>query len=422
MTTVSRTLRAVIASLIALFGAGALVGCPPRPLIMADALDRGPFFIKCGAAGEACCRAPAASQVPSLGPLVACQVGLGCDIQTNTCVAPCGGTGQVCCDGPETRAPKWTADGKVYSPNTWDMQEMCRAGACDRQSHRCFDCGTVDGQRCCPPDAAQATARCIGERLSCEFDPTKPFMQGGVCIKCGIAGRPPCEWGCDPGFDLLKGLCQVCGGENQVPCDKGCKPGLGMVGGVCRACGGVNQIPCDKGCNAGLGVLRGLCAACGGAGQGPCDKGCNPGMRAVNGVCTLCGGLNQPPCTNGCNYPYRVAGGVCKPCGGLKQVPCDVGCDGGLTIINGVCSTPPTSEAPTCAQASEACVAEFVAGKHCCKAPVAPSPLICIYGSCKTCVPRGQDCPAFGNQTCCTYGDVCRLDAETFRTTCGLPG
>ena len=422
MPSAYRCVRAVITSLVAIVSAGSLVGCAPRPFTQADITDRAPFFLKCGAAGEACCRAPASSQVPSLGPLVACNVGLGCDIQTNTCVSPCGGTGQVCCDGPETRAPKWTADGKVYSPNTWDMQEMCRAGACERQSHRCFDCGTADGQPCCPPDAAQATARCIGDRLSCNFDPNT-FFERGTCIKCGIRGRPPCDYsGCDPGLDLLKGLCEICGGEGQVPCDKGCKPPLGKVGGICRTCGGVNQIPCDNGCNPGLGVRQGLCVACGGANQGPCDKGCNPGLRSINGVCTPCGGLNQPPCNNGCNYPYRVAGGVCKPCGHLGQVPCDVGCDGGLVIINNVCSTPPTSEPPTCAQLGEACVADFVAGKHCCKPPNTSTPLLCIPPGCKACIPRGEVCPAFGNQTCCTYGDVCRLDVETQKTTCGLPG
>ena len=81
---------------------------------------------------------------------------------------------------------------------------------------------------------------------------------------------------------------------------------------------------------------------------------------------------------------------------------------------------PSTSEPPACAQASEACVADFVAGKHCCQAPATPNPLLCVYGSCKTCIPRGQQCSK--NQTCCTYGDVCRLDVETQKETCGLGG
>ena len=408
--------------------AGALTGCSPWPAtpLRAEALERSPFFLRCGSVGEACCRAPAASQVPSLGPLVACNVGLGCDIQTNTCVQPCGGTGQVCCDGPETRAPKWTADGKPYSPNTWDMQEMCKAGACERQSHRCFACGTVDGQPCCPPDAAQATARCIGERLSCEFDPQRPYSIAGVCIKCGIAGRPPCDWGCDPGLGMLNKLCAACGGDGQVPCDGGlCKPGLGKIGGVCRTCGGLNQIPCDTGCSGGLGVRQGVCAACGNIGQPPCDNGCKTGARAINGICQPCGGLNQVPCDKGaaCNYPYRVAGGVCKQCGQLGQIPCDVGCDGGLVIINNQCSKPATSDPPTCAKVGEACVGNFVpSGNKCCNPPATPNPLVCSYNTCKVCVPRGQQCVRFGPHLCCDKDDQCILDVQTQRDVCGIPG
>src|SRR4029453_2316025 len=100
-------------------------------------------FLRCGGLGQPCCHAPF-QNVPAFGPLVSCEQGLGCDITINKCVSPCGGPGQVCCDGPQTRAPKWTADGKVYSPNTWDMQEMCSAGACERQTHRCFACGTAE--------------------------------------------------------------------------------------------------------------------------------------------------------------------------------------------------------------------------------------------------------------------------------------
>lgn len=122
-------------------------------------IDLSPFL--CGGLGQACCRPPRSITTAGYGHLVACGTGLGCDVTSNTCVQPCGGTGQVCCDGPETRAPKWTNDGRVYSPNYFGMREMCDRGACDIPSHRCFDCGTVDGAPCCPPDAAQATARCI---------------------------------------------------------------------------------------------------------------------------------------------------------------------------------------------------------------------------------------------------------------------
>lgn len=380
-----------------------------------------PFF-RCGALGETCCRAPLASQnVPAFGPLVGCQQGLGCDIATNKCVSNCGGAGQVCCDGPETRAPKWTADGKIYSPNYWNMREMCDKGACDRQTHRCFTCGTQDGGPCCPPDAAQATARCIGDSLECEFDP-QGFFVSGTCRACGKKGRLPCDWGCDQGLNIRNDLCDICGGDFQPPCDKGCDPGLGLAQSLCRQCGNAGQIPCNNGCKGGLRLKNGLCAACGGQSQPPCDSGCNPGTRLINGVCTLCGYNGQPPCTNGCVYPMKVAGGVCRQCGANGQIPCDTGCNQGLILSGGKCVLPPQQPTPNaCALEGQPCVADFVAGMHCCQTG---GPLLCVHSRCKACVPHGEECKIGGSQTCCKAkdGDTCVLDQASEKVICGIPG
>jgi hypothetical protein len=374
----------------------------------------------CGALGQPCCRAPF-QNVATDGPLVSCQQGLGCDIVTGTCVSPCGGTGQVCCDGPETRAPKWTADGKVYSPNRWDMREMCDKGACDKQTHRCFACGTQDGEPCCPPDVAQATARCIGDFLQCEFDP-QGFYVSGTCRACGSKGRYPCRWGCDPGLGIRNGLCDICGGDFQPQCDNGCNPGLGLVHGLCRQCGNVRQVPCDNGCNRGLGLKNGRCSACGASGQPPCDSGCGPGTTLINGVCVQCGYNGQPPCANGCVYPMKVARGVCRICGANGQVPCDYGCSGGLIIRNGVCATPEPQPPDTCANINQPCVYDNVQGTHCCQQPGAP--LLCVYGSCKPCVNHGEEVRPGGPQICCDAknGDVPVLDQATEKVICGIPG
>jgi hypothetical protein len=270
-----------------------------------------PFFRRCGALGEDCCRAPI--QNPDSGPYVSCQDGLGCDITTGKCVSPCGGTGKVCCDGPGTRATKWTPDGKVYSPNTWNMREMCDQGACDRQSHRCFACGTQDGAPCCPPDAAQATARCIGTHVECEFDPVG-FFVSGTCRGCGIKGKPPCRWGCDPGLDIRNGLCDICGGDSQSPCDRGCNRGLGLAHGLCAECGGQGQPPCDSGCNSGTILINGVCTACGDEGQPPCagmtchgDLHPNIDILSNRLLCTVfCGHFHQ----YACRTTYAVPDGV----------------------------------------------------------------------------------------------------------------
>jgi hypothetical protein len=383
-------------------------------------IELGSWFFRCGGLGERCCRAPEASQnIPAFGPLVSCNKGLGCDITTNTCVANCGGTGQVCCDGPETRAPKWTADGKVYSPNNPLMYEMCVSGACDKQSHRCFSCGTTEGLPCCPPDAAQATARCIGGdyHFFCDFDPNS-FYKSGTCKFCGLQGKKPCEdWGCDPGLGIRLGLCAWCGGDFQLPCDNGCKPGLDVANGLCRQCGYPGQIICDSGCKGGSTPQNGLC-------------GCGPGKILKNGVCTACGNEWQVPCANGwCNPPLKVAAGVCRRCGANNEIACDGGvCNPGLVVNNGICrppSQPPGQPPDTCATEGQACVPDHMQGMRCCKGGV---PLLCMWGGngniCRRCVPHGEECKLYGTQTCCDAkdGDSCVLDQFSGKVVCDIPG
>jgi hypothetical protein len=377
----------------------------------------GFLFAVCGGLGQSCCRAPI-QNVPAFGPVVSCDQGLGCDVETGKCVSPCGGPGQACCDGPQTRAPKWTADGRLYSPNFWNMQEMCDKGACDRQSHRCFTCGTQEGGPCCPPDAAQATARCMSPILECDFDPLG-FAVSGTCRRfCGIKGKEPCSWGCDPGLGIRNGLCDICGGDSQPPCDNGCGPGLGQLQGLCRHCGNAGQIPCDGGCFGGLKPANGLCAVCGAQGQPPCDAGCNPGTRLTNGMCVLCGYSGQPPCTNGCIYPMKVAGGVCRICGANGQISCDTGCNQGLVVRNGFCATPQSPPPDSCANLGEACVPEWNQGTHCCQHA---GPARCIEEKCVTCIPHGEPAPGGGPQICCSPGEVPIWDQFLQHAVCGIP-
>jgi hypothetical protein len=419
-----RTRTPFIAPILLVCVALALLSCGPR----GDTPIRGEVeidlpFLRCGAPGEACCEAPTSAQnIEALGPLVSCQRGLGCDITTRTCVAPCGGPGQACCDGPETRALKWTTDGKVYSPNYWNMREMCDTGACDKQTHRCFTCGMQDGGPCCPPDAAQATARCVGENLQCEWD-ARGFYESGTCRACGFRGKPPCPWGCEPGLDVLKGVCDLCGAQGQPPCDvTRCKAGLGLLKGLCESCGGNRQVPCDTGCRAGLGLRHGLCVACGSNGTPPCDKGCQPGMRLINGVCMFCGLVGQPPCENGCAYGLGVAQGVCRTCGSVGYMPCDTGCEPGLMVSGGKCVPPAGGSPPqqSCAAEGQSCVADWIAGPHCCKSG---GPLLCSYNLCRACVPHGEECKIGGPQICCNAkdGDTCVLDPATDKAICDLP-
>ena len=254
-------------------------------------------FFFCGAVGQSCCE-PNIPLNPAYGPLVKCNSGLGCDITTKTCVSPCGEPGGVCCDASDTRALGWTRDGAVFSPVGTFLKEMCRSGTCDKPSHRCVSCASGPGTACCPPDASQVTARCIGDNLRCVFD-TGTYTSG-TCQLCGGVGHPPCGADCDDNLKLSGGgLCVECGDANQIACDnyvyncnQGCKEHLVVNGGICRPCGDVGQTPCPThnrssrlctnyvdwdGCKPGLGMLSGLCQACGTEGKVPCDAGCASG-------------------------------------------------------------------------------------------------------------------------------------------------
>ena len=399
-----------------------VIGRPPvkdiknAPLAaLSGPVEISQFF--CGGLDRACCRPPASAVNPAVGPLVACNTGLGCDITTNTCVQPCGAAGQVCCDGPETRAPKWTADGRIYSPNYFDMREMCLRGACDVKSHRCFDCGTTDGGACCPPDAAQATARCLGRNLNCVF--SDDFATSGNCVLCGALGKRPCEHGCDTGLKIRLGLCAICGAVSQLPCDAGCDRGLATAQGLCRQCGAAGQLTCDRGCNPGTVAINGICTTCGANGQPACAQGCTSGFTVIGGVCLPCGANGQPPCDKRCNSPLKVANGVCRSCGAAGQIPCDIGCNPPLIGINGLCATRQEPPQQQCAIINEACVPATQPGRHCCQQTGAP--LSCVWQKCVQCVPHGEVCQLRGTQVCCSYNDTCVLDPATGNAVCDLP-
>lgn len=48
-------------------------------------------------------------------------------------------------------------------------------------------------------------------------------------------------------------------------------------------------------------------------------------------------------------------------------------------------------------------------------------PELCVYGTCKTCVPHGQECKPHGTQICCDPRDICVLDQSSGQTVCDIP-
>ena len=117
----------------------------------------------CGDAGQACCPRYRSS-VGFIGP-EHCNAGLGCNVATKKCVSPCGGNGQVCCDGPDTNAnqSRWFNTGQGLIPT----KPMCATGSCDSVTRRCTTCGGAEGDQCCSPDINHAVFHCVDDNLTC---------------------------------------------------------------------------------------------------------------------------------------------------------------------------------------------------------------------------------------------------------------
>lgn len=63
---------------------------------------------------------------------------------------------------------------------------------------------------------------------------------------------------------------------------------------------------------------------------------------------------------------------------------------------------------------------------HCCNdahltvVPADVTPALCVYGTCKQCVPHGAECQANGSQICCDINDNCKLDQSSGKTVCDI--
>jgi hypothetical protein len=209
------------------------LGSSIRDLVFRDRARIGDLYVTCGAPGQRCCRW--SSTIPGLDPRY-CQAGAGCDIATDTCVTPCGGGGQVCCDGPDTYAPQ--GDRSPTGPYCTDgdcapRKQMCNSGACTRATRRCDDrCGKTAGAACCAPDAGIAVASCKAPGLMCDFATTD--MASGTCVRCGEQGQPPCPGsGCRVSGGVRtyerNGLCMACGFVGLPECPDSPKCGSGSA-------------------------------------------------------------------------------------------------------------------------------------------------------------------------------------------------
>ncbi len=155
-----------------------------------EVVVQGPAFRFCGGPGQTCCEPYRGSGGGVIGPSH-CNEGLGCNVATDKCERPCGQSGQVCCDGPDTVAPQGGPFRLGASGNFVLRLPMCQSSACDLTTRRCVaDCGRSAGEACCGPQPSLAVASCLDPSLACNFSDTS--LERGTCATCGGLGQISC--------------------------------------------------------------------------------------------------------------------------------------------------------------------------------------------------------------------------------------
>lgn len=330
----------------------------------------GAGFALCNTPGLSCC--PADSQVKTRH----CDQSVGCNIISGKC-EPCGGLGQVCCDGPYTGF-----SGKDYSNVLFDSPERvesCDSGLrCDATlapdgvtwlgTRRCQPCGTTQGGPCCAPDDRYGLGRCFsdaasGAALVCN-NPSAGAQ--GTCVPCGAqVGQPVCltpgGYPCVDGLVAQNGICVLCGSAGNPVCDHGapCDASGSVPDATYTTCvraGGANQ-PCLQNGTCGYADLfcnsKKICQPCGDPG-GPCcpatatSTPCSGSGECRQNTCFSCGLYDQPVCITrtSCDEGTEVDG-WCRHCGQQGQPCCREEipmCSSGLTCDDDdVCTGSPQS-------------------------------------------------------------------------------
>ncbi|MBI5518275.1 MAG: FG-GAP repeat protein [Deltaproteobacteria bacterium] len=364
----------------------------------------------CGACGRACALANATAACASSACVVAsCNAGFGdcngapgdgCEVNTNTTAAHCGGCGRACslanatatcaagaCAVGSCNAGFGNCDGVASNGcevNTQSSNAHC--GGCGRACAA----GTVCSSGSCASICSPPTTYCAGSCVNLATDVSN-------CGACGAACSPPanatatcaasaCGFACLAGFGNCDGVatngcetdltrtpahCGACGAACDATngtascassaCGITCNTGFGNCDGLvsngcetntsssasnCGACGNVCSFP-----NASAGCRGGACAlgACN-TGFGNCDAVSSNGCETnINSSATHCGA-----CGNACSFPN--AGASCAS-GACALGACNTGygnCDG---VASNGCEVNTTNTVAHCGACGNACAA-----------------------------------------------------------------
>ena len=250
----------------------------------------------------------------------------GCEIDLETSIADCGGCGNAC------SIPNGTpgcAGGSCTVATCNDGFANCNGGAADgceintdTSSANCGGCGnacslpnsasTCAGGACAIASCAGGWADCNGNAVDgCEINTNTSTDSCGACGDvCAIAnGTAACAAG-----DCVVGACNAGFADcNGNPAD-GCEINTQTSVNHCGSCGDVCSIA-----NGGSSCVAGSCAV----------AGCNPGFSDCNGVAA-----------DGCEVNTNTSVGNCGGCGAACSVTNGTpGCSAGSCTIT-ACSFP----------------------------------------------------------------------------------
>jgi Cys-rich repeat protein len=361
----------------------------------------------CGACGQRCPSPAGATPACRAGVCVVgtCAGGFGdcdnspdngCETDTRTSPAHCGGCGMVCPAAP-------------------NAEPTCNGARCGFECRPGFGDCDMDPANGCETDLTTSTAHCgaCGRGCAAPTNATAVCRMSRCAVGTCAAGFGDCdgsaENGCETTLATSASHCGACGTACPVgqvcsdgACGVPCPPGQLRCGGTCTQTDNdpANCGACGNRCPTGQFCGSGRCAMTCGTGQTQCSGACVT-LATDNIHCGACG--------NRCADGFRCMSGTCRLSCPAGQTQCGSTCVDLLTDNShcGRCGG-------TCSQA-ENCVAGTCQLQ--CPAPQVPCRGICVdlrrdaanCGACGTLCPTG--CVS---GSCASVVDV----AATFHNNC----
>ena len=362
-------------------GCSATRGCPTgRSCCEGACVDPQTSIAHCGACGTRCTVAGGAAVCMN----GACGVGMctapnancdgdasnGCETDTRTSLAHCGGCGMACATRPNTAATcmggacSYTCN-PGFSDCDGDPSNGCEVDTRTSTSH----CGAC-GARCNPPNATAActagvcaVAACSDGFGDCDGNPTNGCETDTriTVSNCGMCGRA-CSGAPNAVAVCALGSCALTCTAGFADCDgvasNGCEVDTRTSASHCGGCGRTCTLPnaASASCVASLCAVT-TCAANFADCDGNAANGCEVDTRASASHCGACGRACSLPnaatttcaastcgvgtcatnfgncdgmAANGCETDLRTTTANCGACG--------FACSGGTTCVAGACT------------------------------------------------------------------------------------